>query len=190
MVKAIPTRDFAIRVAPEYEDVDDDARGLVEGVMRVKLNWLFNFTFIPFEPQMAPPFLANSTSWTDVDDWQTPADARLTLFFNSRFVVTPYDSLAGQELHYSNQASDSVQDHQNLRFRDGVVFYTSTEQYKILTADLEQFLETHSGRNFRERALDLQGRPVIDFLVGRLQTSRLVSDEVLYWLGLERTVTV
>lgn len=185
MVKAVPTRDFPIRVTPEYEDYNEAVGRLVEGVVRVKLNWLFDFTFIPFEPQMVPPFLA-SNEWKDVEDWQSPADARLALFFNSRFVVTSYDSLAGDEFRYSNDTAGWEEDGRSRELRDDLVFYTSTQQYESLKRDLSELLETHQRRNFDERALALQGRPVIDFLVDRLQTSRLVQDEVLYWLGLRR----
>lgn len=69
-----------------------------------------------------------------------------------------------------------------------MVLYTTSEHYRTLEVDLGHLLETHQERNFDERALDLQDRPVINFLVDRLQTSRLVPDEVLHWLGLQRTV--
>lgn len=190
-MKPVATRDFGFRVTPESEMVDDDLRGLVTGIVEAQLNWQFDVSFIPFEPAMAPPFPADTSAWREIGRWQTPADARLELFYNSRFVVTPYDPLAGQEFRFSSQygapAPDSVWSGDPWEPKDGVVFYTSTEQYEILTADLEQFLETHSGRNFEEQALDLQGRPVIDFLVDRLRTSRLVPDDMLHRLGLERT---
>lgn len=190
-MKPVATRDFAFQVTPEVELVDDDVRGLVAGIFEAQLNWQFTFQFLPFEPGMVPPFPADTTPWRNIEGWQTPADARMGLFFHSRFVVTPYDPLAGQEFRFSSQygAPPPGEEWDNDPWKpgDGVVFYTSTEHYGVLTADLERFLETHSGWNREERALDLQGRPVIDFLVDRLQLSRLVPDELLHWLGLERT---
>lgn len=193
-MKPVATRNFAFQVTPEAEMVDEDGRELVGGILEARLNWQFDVSFIPFEPAMAPPFPADTSAWRTVGTWRTPADARLDLFYNSRMVVTAYDPLAGQESRYPSQYGapppDSVWSDDPWEPQDGVVFYTSAEQYRVLIADLEQFLETHSGWNREERALDLQGRPVVDFLVERLQTSRLVPDDMLGWLGLERTVTV
>ena len=191
-MKPVATRDFAIQVTPGAEMVDDEVRGLVSGIFEVRLNWQVDFTFIPFEPGMAPPSVADSTRWKGVEAWRTPADARLEFFYHSQYVITGCYPLAGGEFRYLSQYGATVINdvrHANpWKPENSIVFYTSTDQYKVLTADLEKFLETHSGWNREECALDLRGRPVVDFLVDRLPTSRLVSDEMLYWLGLERAV--
>jgi hypothetical protein len=194
-MKPVATRNFGVRVTPGVDLVDDDAHGLVAEIFEVQLNWTtFNVAFMPFEPAMAPPFSAATTAGKGVAGWQTAADARVELFYHNRFVVTPYDPLAGQDFLYPSRYGAPIPGEvwfgKPWEPEDGVVFYTSTDQHKILTADLEQLLETHSERNFDERALDLQGRPVIDFLVDRFQASRLVPDELLHWLGLQRIVTV
>lgn len=185
------TRDFPIEVTRESEVMWEGVRALVTDILEIQLHGRFDVIFLSFDPQMAPPFPTDTAEWNEFEEWETPTDARLGLFYGADFVVTPYDPLAGQEVRFPSWdpgRSRGVGGH-NPRWepKDGVVFYTPTEQYKILTADLEQFVETHSGQNREEKALDLQGRPVIDFLVERLQTSRLVPDETLYWLGLERT---
>jgi hypothetical protein len=191
-MKPVATRNFPIQVSREDDAEDDDLRRLTVGILEVRLNRQFDIMFIPFEPPMAPPFQNDTTAWQDVDDWRTPADARLAHFYRNRFAVTAHDPLAGQELRYPSQFGapvDEVGDGRAWKPRDGVVFYTSTGQYETLMADLEQFLVPYTTLNFDERALDLQGRPVVDFLVERLQTSRLVPNEMLHWLGLERAVT-
>ena len=191
-MKPVATRNFPIQVSREDDAEDEDLRRLAVGILEVRLNRRFDIMFIPFEPQMAPPFRDDTTAWRDLDEWRTPADARLAHFYRNRFVVTAYDPLAGQELRYPSQFGapviGEVGGGEPWKLRDGVVFYTSTEQYEILTTDLEQFLVPYTSPNYDERALDLQGRPVVDFLVERLQSSRLVPDEMLHWLGLERAV--
>ena len=192
MSKPVATRDFAIQVTPGAELVDGHVRALVAGIVELGLNWTtYNVAFIPFEPPMAPPFPADPPTGPGIDGWRTEADARVELFFDNRLVVTPYDPLAGQERAYASRygapLSGEVEFGPPWQPRPAVVFYTSTDQYGTLTADLERFLETHSGWNREERALELEGRPVVDFIVERLQTSRLVPDDLLYWLGLSRT---
>ena len=191
-MKPMATRNFGIQVTPEAEMVDDDLRDLVAGVTDIELNWQFRFRFIPFEPAMAPPFPADTSPWRNFTGWATPAEARLELFFHSRFVVTPYGPLADQEFRFSSQYGapppDETWDDDPWKPGDGIVFFTSADAYETLTEDLRQLLATHSGWNHERGALDLQGRPVVDFLVDRLQTSRLVPDDLLHWLGLERTV--
>ncbi len=189
-MKPMATRDFGVQVVPGSELVDADLHALVSDIVEVQLNWTYDVTFIPFEPAMAPPFSAGTTTWKEVDEWTTPADARVSLFYHDRFVVTASDPLAGQEFAFPSQYGAPVPGEawfgKPWEPGNGVVFYTSTDQFRTLTADLQRLLETHSSRNFEERALDLRGRPVIDFLVDRLQTSRLVPDKVLQFLGLER----
>ena len=191
-MKPVVTRDFPIEVTPGAELVDDGVRELVEGIFEVRLNRQFDFTFIPLEPGMIPPFSFAAAAQKEVEAWQTPADARLALFYGSRFVVTPHDPLADHEVRFPSQYGAPIPGtvgHGEPRPpREGVVFYTSTGQYEAITADLERFLQPYESRHYDERALDLQGRPVVDFLVDRLQNSRLVPDDLLYWLGLERTV--
>ena len=171
-------RDFAVWVTPRTAATDHQ-RQLVRDIWTVRLNWTFDFTFIPFEPPMAPPFPTDGSTWAD-RRWEAPIDARLWMFYDARFVITAYDLLAGQDFRYPA-------DRNSRNDPDGHVFYTSTEQYRILSADLEELVQTHSARKFTERALALQGRPVVDFLVDRLQTSRLVPERVLILLGLERS---
>lgn len=194
-MKPLPRRDFTVQVISESElDEDDEDRDLVRGIVEVQLNWTIGIMFIPFEPVMAPPFLADTSQCKDANGWETPSDARIALFYRGQMVVTPYDSLAGQEFNYPSQHGAPTAGEEEFagswKPGNGVVFYTSTEQYGILMADLEQLSETHGTRNFHERALDLQDRPVINFLVNRIQTSRLAPDRVLHWLGLQRTVFV
>jgi hypothetical protein len=192
-MKPVATRNFPIQVTAGGDLVDDQVRGLVSGIFEVRLNRQFDFTFIPFQPGMAPPFTADTTASTGVEAWRTPADARLDLFSHSRYVITGHDPLAGQELRYPSRYGAPVPDDaasgEPLKPSDSVVFYVSTEEYEILTADLEKFLEPSTSAKFDDRALDLTGRPVVDFFVDRLPASRLVSDDVLHWLGLKRAVT-
>ena len=171
-------RDFAVWVTPRTAMTSRE-RELVRGIWTVRLNWTFDFTFIPFEPPMAPPFPSDRSAW-DYRNGGEPIDGRLGAFYDARFAITAYDLLAGRDFRYPagrNSRNDP----------DGHVFYTSTEHYRTLSADLEKLVETHSARKFTDRALALQGRPVVDFLVDRLQTSRLVPERVLILLGLERS---
>lgn len=173
-----PLRDFAVWVTPRTAATDHE-RELVRGIWTVRLNWTFDFTFIPLEPPMAPPFPTDRSAWA-YPRWEAPIDARLEAFYDARFVITASDLLAGQDFRYPA-------DRNSRNDPDGHVFYTSTEHYRTLSADLGELVQTHSARKFTERALALQGRPVVDFLVDRLQASRLVPERVLLLLGLERS---
>ena len=168
---------FAGWVTPRTAATEREGE-LVRDIWTVRLNWTFDFTFIPFEPPMAPPFPTDGSAWAD-RSWEAPIDARLGAFYDARFVITACDLLAGQDSRYPAHR-DSRND------SDGHVFYTSTGHYRTLSDDLGKLVQTHSARKFTERALALQGRPVVDFLVDRLQTSRLVPERVLLLLGLER----
>ena len=186
------TRNFSVRVSADAADGSADVRDLLDGIMTVVLGRAASVTFIPFEPPMAPPFPVDPSAWTTNRDWRTPFDARLATFHLAGLVVTPNDALAGQEFRHPRQ--HGLADSPDLSYedpwevRDGVVFYTSTEHYRTLVADLALLMETHREANYRVGALDLQGRPVIDFLVDRLRTSRLVPERVLYRLSLRRSL--
>ena len=187
------TRNFSVRVSSDMGDGSADVRDLLDGIMTVDLGRAATVTFVPFEPPMAPPFPVDPSPWTTNPDWRTPLDARLATFHLAGVVVTPNDVLAGQEFRHPRQYGRNNPARLDFddpwEIRDGVVFYTSTEHYRTLVTDLGLLMETHREANYRVGALDLQGRPVIDFLVDRLQTSRLVPDRVLYLLGLRRSET-
>ena len=148
-----------------------------------------------FETQLAVNFRFLVTrAWEDYHDWETVADARLGHFYDAEFAVTPYDPRSGQELRFPSWRGTrgyGVGGH-GRRYEpvDGTVFYTSTDQYSVLAADLKQFLHAGTDGMFKGQTLDLQGRPVIDFLIDRLQTSRLIPDGMLDRLGLKGTPPV
>ena len=185
-------RNFLVEISA-VSHVDEQARGLVSGLFEIQLAVDFTLLFTVFESQMAPPFPADTRVWEDFEDWETMADARLGHFYDAEFVVTACDARAGQELYFPSwhgARGYGVGGH-GRRYEpvNGVVFYTSDDQYEVLTADLRQFLHGSPHDVFEGRALDLQGRPVLDFLVDRLQTSRLVPDEMRHRLGLGQPPT-
>ena len=185
------TRNFPVRVSSNAAEGSADDRALLDGVVAVDLGRAATVTFIPFEPLMAPPFAVDPSPWTTDREWRTSSDARLATFHLAGLVVTPDDALAGQEFRHPRQygrGESAGRFDDPWEIRDGVTFYTSTEHYRTLVADLELLMQTHREVNHQVGALDLQGRPVIDFLVDRLQTSRWVPDHVLYWLSLQPTV--
>ena len=188
--KPVAVRNFSIQVTDMSKVQWDLVAAVAGGIVEVDLGGAIEIIFIPFESAMAPPFPADVIAREAYDDvWDTPAEARVDMFYGASFVVTPYNPLAGRELNFTalRRTYHDICGNEMWEPGSGVVFYISTDQFKLLTADLLSFVKTHSTRNDTERALDLRHRPVIDFLVDRLQTSRLVPEELLHRLGLERT---
>jgi hypothetical protein len=159
-MKVSPRVDYPVRVLAQEWDEEPVRADLYRGLFAVTLNHVVEIVFVPDISEVAPPW-DGGTLPADLDDVDTPAQARLASALLGRYVVTPNDAYAGDTATFRWPSEAD---------RPGTVWYVGSAEFARFAADLRQLSSVVGGRFTDTTVLDLRSYAVIRFIEGLVGT--------------------
>jgi hypothetical protein len=173
-MKVAPTADYPVQVLRQEWEEPAEAAAWYAGIFTVTLNHHVDVAFVPDVSAVAPPWDDHLLP-ADLDEVETPGQARIATALLSPYVVTPNQARAGgdETFRWPPDGSDAPQ----------VVFYVTGEEFARYAADLDQLTGVAGGRASGPRVSELRDHPVIGFLEQRVVGSARLDPRHAFLLG-------
>lgn len=174
-MKIGPQADFPIRVIPEADEQEGPDLHHFEGIYRAILNHFVSVVFVPDVSSSAPPW-DDSRLPSGVELAENQEQARIIAALLASYVVTPNDSLAGttDRITWSPDGEEPG---------DGVVFYTTGEEFAQFERELTELSEILYRRFPEKAASTLRDYAVVRFLEEKVADSGLLRPHDAEMLG-------
>jgi hypothetical protein len=157
-----PHADFDVSVRRQAWEEEPEVAQHYEGIFAVSLNHALNLMFVPATNRdLWPPTLPE-----DTDAVASQMEARVIAIALSRYVVTPYEVLAGQEELFAREWSESG---------PGVLFYVGEAEFATFSRELSALADQRPSVQSGWQVAEIADLAVTRFMVSRVLGSSYVA---------------